>query len=139
MVQTYFKYNTWNNNRGNKDLGPLLILFFILPFAAFLYSLYNANKRSSYVIFFMFSLLLCWHMAPTGYTNYYDDFLGILDRFNENHFTDLDIKYQINQYFSMDKNAPKELYENILTWLIKKYTNNYHFYFLYGDLVLLIN
>ena len=130
MVQTYFKYNTWNNNRGNKDLGPLLILFFILPFAAFLYSLYNANKRSSYVIFFMFSLLMCWHMAPTGYTNYYDDFLGILDRFNENHFTDLDIKHQINQYFSMDKNAPKELYENILTWLIKKYTNNYHFYFL---------
>lgn len=70
MVQTYFKYNTWNNNRGNKDLGPLLILFFILPFAAFLYSLYNANKRSSYVIFLCLACYCAgiWHLQDTQIT-----------------------------------------------------------------------
>ena len=130
MIQTYFKNNPWDKNRGDKELAPLLILFLIWPFGTWLYSLFNANKRSSYVVFFMFSLLLCWHMAPTGYTDYYDDFLGILDRFNAYYFTDSDIKHQINLYLSMDKNAPKELYENILMCFVKGFTHNYHFYFL---------
>lgn len=130
MIQTYYPKCCWNNNRGYKEFGSLLILFLIWPFGAWLYSLYNANRRSSYLIFFMFSLLLCWHMAPTEYTDFYDDFLGILARFNEYYFTDADIKHQINLYSSMDDNAPKELYENIMIWFVKSFTNNYHFYFL---------
>ena len=130
MIQTYFNNNPWNNNRGYKNYAALLIFFIIWPFGAWLYSLYDANKKSSHTIFFMFSLLLCWHMAPTGYTNFYDDFLGIYDRFNMSFFTDSDIRRQINLYFSMDKDAPKELYENIMIWFVKGFTNNYHFYFL---------
>lgn len=130
MVQTYFDKDSWNKNRGYKELGSLLILFFIWPFGAWMYSLYNANKKSSYVIFFMFSLLLCWHMAPTGFTDYYDDFLGILQRFEESRFTNIEIKQQIELYLSMDDNAPKEIYENILIWFTKSFTDNYHFYFL---------
>ncbi len=130
MIQTYYAKNPWNRNRGYKDLGSLLIMFFIWPFGAWLYALYNANKKSSYVIFFLFSLLLCWHMSPTGYTDFYDDFIGILERFQERVFTNLDISHQIHQYFSMDDNAPKELYENIMIWFVKGFTNNYHFYFL---------
>lgn len=107
MIQTYYAKNPWNGNRGYKDLGSLLIMFFIWPFGAWLYALYNANKKSSYVIFFLFSLLLCWHMSPTGYTDFYDDFIGILERFQERVFTNLDISHQIHQYFSMDDNAPK--------------------------------
>ena len=128
MIQTYYPKHPWNNNRGYKEFGPLLLLFLIWPFGAWLYSLYNANKKSSYVIFFMFSLLLCWHMSPNS--GEYDDFIGILERFNDSFFTTIDIKHQINLYFSMDENAPKELYENILIWLVKGFTNNYHFYFL---------
>ncbi|MBQ2451513.1 MAG: EpsG family protein [Lachnospiraceae bacterium] len=129
MIQTYSAKHPWNNNRGYKELGPLLILFLIWPFGAWLYSLYNANKKSSYVIFFMFSLLLCWHMTP--YSGEYDDYIGILERFNYNYFTTHDIKTQINAYFAMDDDAPKELYENIMIWFIKGFTNNSHFYFLF--------
>ena len=128
MIQTYYEKHPWNNNRGYKKLGLLLILFFIWPFGTWLYSLFNANKKSSYTIFFFFSLLLCWHMSPNS--GEYDDFIGILERFNESYFTSIDIRHQINLYFSMDDNAPKELYENILIWFIKGFTNNYHFYFL---------
>lgn len=130
MIQTYYPKYSWNNNRGYSDILPLLLLFFIWPFGAWLYSLYNANKKSSYVIFFMFSLLLCWHMTPTGYSDFYDDFIGILERFNTKSFTMLDIKTQIDAYFSMDEYAPKELYENIMIWFVKSFTDNYHFYFL---------
>ena len=130
MIQTYYEKKAWNNNRGYKELGLLLILFFIWPFGAWLYSLYNANKKSSYVIFFMFSLLLCWHMAPNVDTSSYTDFFGILERFNNSYITTTDIKAEIEAYISMDKNAPKELYENIVIWFVKSFTNNYHFYFL---------
>lgn len=130
MIQTYYKSSSWSKNRGDKNLSPLLLLFILWPFGAWLYSLYDANKKASYAIFFMFSLLLCWHMTPTGYTNFYDDFLGIMDRFNTSFFTTLDIKTQISAYISMDNNAPKELYENIVIWFVKGFTDNYHFYFL---------
>lgn len=129
MNNTYNKIDAWNNNRGYKELGPLLILFFVWPFGAWLYSLYNANKKSSYVIFFMFSLLLCWHMTPTG-SDQYDDFIGIMERFNVSYYTFNEIKWQIGEYISMNENAPKELYENIMIWFVKSFTNNYHFYFL---------
>ena len=128
MIQTYYPKHPWNNNRGYKDVGSLLVLFFIWPFGAWLYSLYNANKKSSYVIFFLFSLLMCWHMSPNS--GEYDDFIGILKRFQESYFTSTELSHQINQYFSMDDNAPKELYENIVIWFVKNFTNNYHFYFL---------
>lgn len=130
MIQTYFKNRPWDNNRGYKELGPLLILFFVWPFGAWLYSLYNANKKSSYVIFFLFSLLLCWHMAPNGGFGNYTDFLGILERFTDSFITTADIKAEIQAYISMDDNAPKELYEDIIIWFVKSFTNNYHFYFL---------
>ena len=130
MIQTYDKNHPWNNQKEDKNLGYKLIMFFIWPFGTWLLSLLYANKRSSYVIFFLFSLLLCWHMAPTGLTDYYDDFLGIMERFNDTFFTYQDITLQIDSYIAMDKTAPKELYENILIWFVKNFTDNYHFYFL---------
>lgn len=130
MIQTYYPKHPWNNNRGYKDVGSLLVLFFIWPFGAWLYSLYNANKKSSYVIFFLFSLLFCWHMAPNGESAYYTDFFGILERFENSFISASDIKANIEAYISMDDNAPKELYENIVIWFVKSFTNNYHFYFL---------
>lgn len=107
-----------------------LILFFIWPFGAWAYSLMSANKKSSYLIFFLFSLLICWHFAPTGFNSDYDDFIGILDRFNSTFFTGQEIYQQIVNYFHFSDEAPKELYENIVIWLIKSFTDNYHYYFL---------
>ena len=130
MNNTYNKIDAWNKNRGYKDLGSKLVFFLVWPFGAWIYSLYDANKKSSYVIFFLFSLLLCWHMEPTGYNNFYDDFLGILIRFQDTSLNIQDITAQISAYFSMEKHAPKELYENIMIWVTKEFTNNFHFYFL---------
>lgn len=130
MIQTYQISNPWSNRRGCKDLGALLIFFFIWPFGAWLYSLYEANKRSSYVIFFMFSLLLCWHMSPVDGAEMYDDFIGIMQRFQTSRFSTYEIVYQIQSFFTFSDDAPKELYENIVIWIVKGFTDNYHFYFL---------
>lgn len=130
MIRTYDIQHTWINKKGNNSLGLKLILFFIWPFGAWLYSLCDANKRSSYIIFFLFSLLLCWHMSPNITEGFYDDFLGILERFKNTDFTYQEISTQIRDYFTFSNNAPKELYENIIICFVKSITDNYHFYFL---------
>lgn len=82
------------------------------------------------MIFFLFSLLICWHMAPVSLSNMYDDFLGIFQRFQSTTITTDEMIKQVQAYFSFGREAPKEIYEIIVIWFIKQFTNNYHFYFL---------
>ena len=68
-------------------------------------------------------------MSPMSDSGY-DDFIGIKERFDTAIISTTDLKYEIDAYFSMADDAPKELYEDILTWFVKGCTNNYHFFFL---------
>lgn len=63
-----------------KELVIKLVLFVICPFAAFLGSLLRPTSKSSFVIYFLFGILFCWHMDPAGLTEY-DDYMGIRDEF----------------------------------------------------------
>lgn len=117
----------------NESVASKLIFYFIWPFGAWLYSLKRPQYKSSYVIFFMFSLLLCWHMSPRENSGY-DDFIGIKERFESASVTTSSLLYEINAYFSMADDSPKELYEDILTWFVKSFTDNYHFFFLLASI-----
>ena len=108
----------------------LLLFFFIWPFGAWLYAVSKIRLRSSYVIFFLFSLLICWHMAPTGYTDFYDDFLGIKDQFDASATTSSEMRTMVVDFFTLSEDAPKEIYRLLLEWFVKLFTDNYHFYFL---------
>lgn len=129
MNKTFDNKTAWKN-APDKNLGSKLLLFIVWPFGAWLSCFKSANTKSSYIIYFLFSLLLCWHMSPNNTTGLYDDFLGIMDRFRAYDFSTQEILYQINAYFSFADDAPKELYENIVIWFVKSFTGNYHFYFL---------
>lgn len=118
---------------SSRNLAYKLLMYLVWPFGTWLYSLKSANTYSSYVIFFLFSLLLCWHMSPAGLTETYDDFLGILDSFKE--FQIIDTWDQIIAYFSLADDAPKEIYEILLMWFSKTFFGeNYHFYFLLASI-----
>lgn len=117
--------------KGSHQPFTYLLFFFIVwPFGAWLYSLRYVNERKSYVIFFLFSLLICWHMAPVGLSDIYNDFTGIYQRFQSVKITTDEMLRQVHAYFTFSREAPKEIYEIIVTWLVKQFTNNYHFYFL---------
>lgn len=130
MINYYNNESYLNKKRSEKGINKLL--FFVLwPFGAWLYALRSSNTRSSLLIFFMFSLLICWHFEPTGYNDGYDDFLGIMERFLNTDITNSMMSKSLYAYFSGDENAPKELYENLLIWFSKNIAgNNYHFFFL---------
>lgn len=123
----------WFEDRRNALLR--LVCFILWPFGAWLTSLYDANKKSSFVVFFLFDLLLLWHMAPTGYSNGYHDFIGIMERFQQNNISLRDLLYGLKEFFIFSEEAPKEIYEDVLTWVVKTFiANNYHFYFLIASI-----
>lgn len=114
---------------NKKSAASKILLYLIWPFGTWLYSLRHPQYKSSYVIFFLFSLLLCWHMSPISNSSY-DDFLGIKDRFESASITTSSLLYELHAFFTMADDSPKEIYEDILTWFVKSFTNNYHFFFL---------
>lgn len=123
--------NKWPWQEHNHMFLTRILFFIIWPFGAWVSALFNCNKRSSFVIFFLFDLLLLWHMAPTGYNSGYHDFLGIMERFQTNNVSFSSLIYNIQEFIKFSDEAPKEIYEDILTWLTKIFiANNYHFYFL---------
>lgn len=121
--------DNWIKEDRSSKLGKYL-LYLLWPFGAWLYSLREPRSKSSHVIFYLFSLLLLWHMAPVGLSDGYHDFLGILEIFETSTFTWSEIKEEIIKFFSFADDAPKEIYEHLLIWFVKLFTDNYHFYFL---------
>lgn len=128
MVQSYLCGNSWKPESSDSFASKLL-LYLLWPFGAWLHCLKSVGTKSSYYIFFLFNLLLCWHMAPAGGAMY-DDFLGVLERFNQSFYSISDICAQAKLYFTLDDLAPKDLYEQVVIWLVKSFTDNYHFFFL---------
>lgn len=125
------------DNILSNNLAVKLIMFIIWPFGTFIGSVFEANKKSSYVIFFLFGVLFCWNMAPRE-TNRYDDFLGMVNIFETTDYTYDDISDQIKKYIYFDDDAPKELYNNVLISITKSISENYHLYFAFAAIVYLI-
>lgn len=121
------------DNINNTNLVKKLIFYIIFPFGAWVYSVFHAKLKSSYVIFFLFSLLISWHMAPTN-TEKYDDFIGVLDRFETTSISTYQLSSDVEAYFSRTDTAPRDIYERILIWLVKLFTDNYHFFFLLASI-----
>lgn len=134
-----------NNNRVSWPNEPQdaivqkLAYFTLWPFGTWLWAIWRANTKSSYVIFFLFSLLICWHFEETGYTHVYDDFLGIRDRFIKETHSIIQVFNDISLYLQMSDKAPKELYENILNCIVKDICGgNYHLFFLLAAIPVVI-
>lgn len=113
-----------------------LVIFVLSPFLAFLYSLKDAASRSSYIIYFLFGVIFCWHMTSRG-VGHYDDFIGIMERFQRESFSTEQILKQISAAVTFSSNAPKELFENILNWFTKQFSRNYHLYFAFASVLYL--
>lgn len=125
--------NKWPWFEKSQSATARIIFFILWPFGAWLSALKDANKKSSFIVFFFFDLLLLWHMSPTEYGNGYHDFLGIMERFQMNNITFNDLLYKLNAFINFSDDAPKEIYEDILTWITKTFvSDNYHFYFLFA-------
>lgn len=114
------------------DIIIKIVLFLISPFLSFLYSLRTMNAKSSYVIFFLFSILfgLAFTVAGNRYDAvYYID--GIFYRMNFEEYVRssyFDFANDWREYISF-KGDIKDFYFNTIAFGISRVTDNYHVMF----------
>ena len=109
-----------------KELVIKLVLFVIWPFAAFLGSLLRPTSKSSFVIYFLFGIIFCWHMDPKGLVAY-DDYIGIRDLFLKYKYTMTDFYDKLWLYITFE-GKEKELYSVFLNAFTRQFSDNYHLF-----------
>lgn len=119
-----------------KELVIKLVLFVICPFAAFLGSLLRPTSKSSFVIYFLFGILFCWHMDPAGLTEY-DDYMGIRDEFLAYKYSMADFLEKFVGYITL-QGKERDLYSVFLNAFTRIFLSNFHLYFAIASIPYLI-
>lgn len=119
-----------------KELVIKLVLFVICPFAAFLGSLLRPTSKSSFVIYFLFGILFCWHMDPAGLTEY-DDYMGIRDEFLAYKYSMADFLEKFVGYITL-QGKERDLYSVFLNAFTRIFSSNFHLYFAIASIPYLI-
>ena len=119
-----------------KELIIKLVLFVICPFAAFLGSLLRPTSKSSFVIYFLFGILFCWHMDPAGLTEY-DDYMGIRDELLAYKYSMADFLEKFVGYITL-QGKERDLYSVFLNAFTRIFSSNFHLYFAIASIPYLI-
>lgn len=119
-----------------KELVIKLVLFVICPFAAFLGSLLRPTSKSSFVIYFLFGILFCWHMDPAGLTEY-DDYMGIRDEFLAYKYSMAVFLEKFVGYITL-QGKERDLYSVFLNAFTRIFSSNFHLYFAIASIPYLI-
>ena len=109
------------------------LFFLISPFLSFLTSSTDAASRSSRIIFWLFGILFCWHMAPQVY-NEYDDMVGMIYDFENDVVTWDYIKNQFDAIIHLRFDEQKEIYMILLNWFTHIFSDNYHLMFAFASI-----
>jgi hypothetical protein len=103
------------------------LLFIISPFISFLSSLLKPTSKTSFVIYFMFGVLFCWHMGAVQ-GNQYDDYFSIVERFQDSIYTLTDFWNILCDFVTFQTNE-KEVYPILLNAVTRLFSDNSHLYF----------
>lgn len=118
------------NNRDGKisEVGIKLVFFIIWPFGAFLYSLlHRPASKSSYYVYFLFGLLLCWSIYYSPRGDSYIDFVAIVERFYNAQFTSSQLLDELWAVLTLSFNAERpDFYITFVYWLTKLFSANFH-------------
>lgn len=118
-------YKNKNNDLGSPITIIKLILFIIWPFGTFLYSFKSPSKYSSYLIFFLFTLLFSWSMYYDDYYRYID-FIAVSERFYQiGLMSPNEIWQSLINIFSEDAEY-RDIYNLALVSLVRTFTPNFH-------------
>ena len=115
-----------------KDLIGKLVLFLISPTLSVIYSFKRANTKSSYLIFFLTSVLFGLAFiaeTPTLSASYIDS-QGYRRQFERyTMLTDSYFLDRLNEYLSYNSKI-KDFYYETITFFVSRVTDNYHFLFM---------
>lgn len=116
----------------NRDIADKIILFVISPFLAFLYSLQRIKTKSSYVVFFLFSV--CFGLSFTIDSGKSEsmqfDGASYREKFEQyGNTTNHEYYSGLKEFFSFDEGA-KDYYFDTVAFYVSRFTDNYHVMFM---------
>ena len=117
---------------NKQDKAIKLMLFIISPFAAMLYSLRTMNKKSSYVVFFMFAVFFGMSFTiESGKTEENRADSATYRRNFERYIFEGEFYYyeRFQEYLDFDE-GDKDFYFDTLAYFVSRVTENYHFLFM---------
>lgn len=120
-------------NNGVNAYIEKLLLFIIWPFGSWLYSLKNANSKSSYMIYVLFGMLVCWSM-------YYDNERAYLDYIHYAQGFYMQEHVSFNEMIEHVKDIlagesyEKDIYRYIMVWLSQTISDNFHVMFVLASI-----
>ena len=116
------------------DIGLKFLLFFISPFLGFIYSLRRINTKSSFVVFFLFSL--CFGMCFTpDKASFYCDGQHYQELFlSTKHINSITFKNNFKEYITFDS-YEKDFYDDALSFYVSRITDNYHIFFFIASII----
>ena len=120
------------------DTGRKIILWLFLPLLSLFTSLKSINTKSSFVIMFLVSLQvgLCMSMR-TNRTEGSGDAISYRAEF-EYACQNLTEERYINDfydYFVTQDSYDKDFYDNTLIYIVSRFTDNYHIFFLFAAIL----
>lgn len=116
------------------DIITKFILFLLSPFLAFIYSLKRINTKSSFFIFFLFSLCFGMCFTPEKSIIYIDGqhYQEIFLHYRQ--ITETTFENNFKEYIAFDSDT-KDYYADTLSYYVSKITDNYHVFFLAASLI----
>lgn len=117
---------------SNRDIGNKVILFLISPFIAFLYSLRTFNRRSSFIVFYLFFVFFgIAFTVPSGRTiNFTSDAADYREQFESyKNVSENDFINGFKSFLSFDE-GNKDYYFDTVAYFVSRFTDNYHVMFM---------
>lgn len=129
------KANNWSPNKwpveDKVDVQMKIILFVISPFISFLYSLKTPNRKSSFIVGFLFCIFFGMAFTVGNVRN--DNSLdGITYRIGfEEYVGDSELTYYAGlEDFLSFQGETKDYYFDTVAFLVSRFTSNYHVMFM---------
>lgn len=130
------KVHKWSNE-SNREKGDKVICFLISPVLGLIASLHKINTKSSFVIYYLFAIIFgisftVGNVRTEGSIDgisYRIDFENVV-----NHSTHGTLGDSVKEYFTFDSDQ-KDIYTNIVNYLVSRITSNYHILFMVFALV----
>lgn len=114
------------------DVGAKILLFFVSPFLGFIYSLYRLNTKSSYWISFLAALFygLCMVVGIDRSLQATDcvSYRLIFESYDGADWDQFLTVWSLWQ--TQEATYAKDLYSHFLAYLVSRFSNNYHMFFL---------
>lgn len=117
------------------DTKKKFILWLFFPLLSLMSSLNSIRTKSSFIIIFMISLQIGLCMTMTNIrTEGSGDAISYRAAFEEasRNLTDREFKSEAYDYFVSHTSFDKDFYDNTLIYIVSRFTDNYHIFFLFA-------